>query len=48
LDLFAKGSHEYYVTKSEIQCNGVNFGALYLQIHKDFALGQHITFVELL
>jgi hypothetical protein len=27
--------------------NGVNFEALYLQIHKDFALGQHIKFVEL-
>jgi hypothetical protein len=36
------------VTKSEIQCNGVNFGAMYLQTHKDFALGQRIKFVELL
>jgi hypothetical protein len=30
LDLFAKGSHEHYMAKSEIQCIEVNFGALYL------------------
>jgi hypothetical protein len=27
--------------------NGVNFEALCLQIHKDFALGKHIKFVDL-
>jgi hypothetical protein len=27
--------------------NGVNFEDLYLQNYKDFALGQHIKFVEL-
>jgi hypothetical protein len=35
------------VTKSEIQYVEVKFGALYLYIHKDFSLGQHIKFVEL-
>jgi hypothetical protein len=30
LDLFAKGSHEHYMAKYEIQCIEVNFGALYL------------------
>jgi hypothetical protein len=39
LDLFAKVPHEYYKVKCEFQLNGVNFGALYLQIHKEFALG---------
>jgi hypothetical protein len=33
---------------SEIQCNGVKFGALYLQIHKEIVLTQHTKFVELL
>jgi hypothetical protein len=28
--------------------HGVNFGALYLSIHKEFALGQHINIIELL
>jgi hypothetical protein len=27
--------------------NGINFEALYLQNYSDFALGQHIKFVEL-
>jgi hypothetical protein len=27
--------------------NGINFEALYLQNYKDFALGQHIKFVEI-
>jgi hypothetical protein len=27
--------------------NEVNFEALYLQIHKEFALGQHIKLIEL-
>jgi hypothetical protein len=47
LDLYAKGSHEHYVTKSEIQCVEVIFGALYLLIHEDFALSQYINLVEL-
>jgi hypothetical protein len=47
LDLFAKSTHEYYMVKSEFQLNGVNFGAWYLWIHKDFALGQYIKLVEL-
>jgi hypothetical protein len=25
----------------------VNFGTLYLSIHKEFALGRHIKFVEI-
>jgi hypothetical protein len=32
---------------SEIQYVEVNFGALYLYIHKDFSLGQHINILEL-
>jgi hypothetical protein len=28
--------------------HGVNFGALYLSIHKEFALGQHIKIIEIL
>jgi hypothetical protein len=36
------------MTKYEFQLDGVNFGALYLQTHKDFALDQHIKFVGLL
>jgi hypothetical protein len=47
LDLFAKVPHEHYRVKSEFQWNEVNFGAQYLQIYMDFALGQHIKFVEL-
>jgi hypothetical protein len=47
LDSFAKVPHEQYVVKSEIQCIEVNFGALYLLIHGDFALGQYSKFVEL-
>ena len=33
--------------KSEIQWNWLNFGALYLPNYEDFALGQHIKFVDL-
>jgi hypothetical protein len=48
LDLFAKKVPlKPYWVKSEFQWNGVNFEALFLQIHKDFDLGQHIKFVEL-
>jgi hypothetical protein len=47
LDLFAKGSHEYYVTKSEIQCVGANFGAMYSSIQEDFALSQYSKLIEL-
>jgi hypothetical protein len=32
---------------SEFQLIEVNFGALYLPIHKEFALGQHIKSEEL-
>jgi hypothetical protein len=47
LDSFAKVPHEHYVVKSEIQCIEVHYGALYLLIHGDFALGQYSKFVEL-
>jgi hypothetical protein len=47
LDSFAKVPLEHYVVKSEIQCIEVNFGALYLFIHGDFALGQYSKLVEL-
>jgi hypothetical protein len=33
--------------KSEFQWKWVNFEALYLPNYEDFALGQHIKFVEL-
>jgi hypothetical protein len=42
-----KVHHELYKVKSEFQYNEVNFGALYLEIYKDFALTQHIKFIEL-
>jgi hypothetical protein len=47
--LKCKIPHEPYVMKlsSEFQLIEVNFGALYLLIHKEFALGQHIKFEEL-
>jgi hypothetical protein len=35
------------VTKSEIQCVGANFGAMYSSIHEDFALSQYSKLVEL-
>jgi hypothetical protein len=47
LDSFAKVPHEHFVVKSEIQCIEVHFGALYLLIHGDYALGQYRKFVEL-
>jgi hypothetical protein len=42
-----KAPLELYGVKSEIQWNWVNFEALYLPNYEDFALGQHIKFVEL-
>ena len=47
LDLFAKAPLKLYWVKSEFQWNWVNFEALYLPNYEDFALGQHIKFVEL-
>jgi hypothetical protein len=38
---------ELYWVKSEVQCNWLNFGTLYLPNYKVFALGHHIKFVEL-
>jgi hypothetical protein len=38
---------ELYRVKSEIQWNRLNFEVLYLPNYEDFALGQHIKFVEL-
>jgi hypothetical protein len=35
------------MAKSEFQWYRVNFEALYLPNYEDFALGQHIKFVEL-
>jgi hypothetical protein len=36
-----------YRVKDEFQWNWVKFEALYLPNYEDFALGQHIKFVEL-
>jgi hypothetical protein len=47
LDSFAQVPLEHYVVKSEIQCIEVKFGALYLLIHGNFALGQYSKPVEL-
>jgi hypothetical protein len=47
LDLFAKVPHEHHMAKSEIQCVGANFGAMYFSIHEDFALSQYSKLVEL-
>jgi hypothetical protein len=35
------------MAKSEIQCFGANFGVMYSSVHKEFALGQHIKFLEI-
>jgi hypothetical protein len=42
-----KAPLKLYGVKSEIQWNWVNFEALYPPNYEDFALGQHIKFVEL-
>jgi hypothetical protein len=47
LDLFAKAPLKLYCVKSGFQWNWVNFEALYFPNYEDFALGQHIKFVEL-
>jgi hypothetical protein len=47
LTYLQKAPFELYWVKSEIQWNWLNFGALYLPNYEDFALGQHIKFLEL-
>jgi hypothetical protein len=42
-----KGHFCDHIAKSEIQCIWTNFRTLYLPNYEDFALGQHIKFVEL-
>jgi hypothetical protein len=37
-----------YMPKSENSVHRVNFGTLYLSVHKEFALGQHIKIIEIL
>ena len=46
LYLIAKVPHEHHVAKSEIQCVGANFGAMYSSIQEDFALSQYIKLVS--
>jgi hypothetical protein len=46
LVLIAKSLKNTYVAKFEFLWDWANFGALYLVIHEDFALGQYIKILE--